>query len=85
MRTNRHDPPYPVGGDDATVGQLIEDLQSIASRYGSSTPVAIPTAEDADYEQAFGPIVLHAVRETSSDDWDLFHVDSTGEAVAVLV
>ena len=69
---------------DLTVGGLMRELQEIASRYGSDTPVVLPTMADADYEQATAPIVMHAEREVGPDDWDLFHVDPTGEAVAVI-
>lgn len=69
---------------DLTVGGLMRELQEIASRYGNDTPVVLPTTADADYEQATAPIILHAKREVAPDDWDLFHVDPTGEAVAVI-
>lgn len=68
-----------------TVGGLMRELQEIASRYGSDTPVTVPTDADADYEQAVAPIVMHARREAIPDDWDLFHGDPTGEAVAVIL
>ena len=67
-----------------TVGGLMRELQEIAFRYGNDTPVAIPTTADADYEQATAPIVMHARRELIPEDWDLFHVDPAGEAVAVI-
>lgn len=28
MRTNRHDPPYPVGGGGAAAGRLIDALRA---------------------------------------------------------
>lgn len=68
-----------------TVGGLTRELQEIASRYGSDTPIVIPSAADADWEQATAPIVLHARREPVPDDWDLFHGDPAGEAVAVIL
>lgn len=68
-----------------TVGGLLRSLQVIAFRYGNDTPVVIPSAADADYEQATAPIVMHAEREVVPDDWDLFHVaQAGGEAVAVI-
>lgn len=67
-----------------TVGGLMHALQEIAFRYGNDTPVVIPTSADADYEQATAPIVMHAERETVPDDWDLFHINPTGGAVAVI-
>lgn len=69
---------------DLTVGGLMRELQEIAFRYGNDTPVILPTTADADYEQATAPIVLHAKREEGPDDWDLFHITPTGEAVAVI-
>lgn len=66
-----------------TVGGLMRELQEIAFRYGN-IPVAIATQADADYEQATAPIVMHAKREFVPDDWDLFHVDPAGGAVAVI-
>lgn len=68
-----------------TVGGLMRELQEIASRYGSDTPVAIPTMADADYEQATAPIIMHAKREAQPGDWDLFHVNPAGNAVAVIL
>lgn len=67
-----------------TVGGLMSELREIAFRYGNDTPVVVHTQADADYEQAVAPIIMHARRETVPDDWDLFHVDPTGEAVAVI-
>lgn len=67
-----------------TVGGLMRELQELAFRYGNDTPVVIPTSADADYEQATAPIIMHAKREEVPDDWDFFHVDPTGEAVAVI-
>lgn len=70
--------------DHLTAGQLVGQLQDIAFRYGNDTPVVIPTMADGDYEQATNPIVMHARRELVPDDWDLFHIDPTGEAVVVI-
>ena len=67
-----------------TVGGLARTLREIADRYGNDTPVVILTSADADYEQATAPIVMHARREVIPGDWDLFHVDPTGEATAVI-
>lgn len=67
-----------------TVGGLMRELQEIAFRYGNDTPVVIPTMEDADYELATFPFIMHAQREAGPDDWDLFRVDPAGEAVAVI-
>ena len=66
-----------------TVGGLMRELQDVAFRYGNDTPVVVPTMAGADYEQATAPIVMHARRETVPNDWDLFHIDPTGEAVMV--
>lgn len=73
-----------MDGDHPTVGGLMRELQKIADRHGNDTPIVVPSATDADYEQAAAPIVMHARREAVPDDWDLFHVDPTGEAVAVI-
>jgi hypothetical protein len=68
-----------------TVGGLMRELQEVTCRYGGDTPVVIATTADAaDYEQATAPIVMHARREPVPGDWDLFHVDPAGEAVAVI-
>lgn len=67
-----------------TVGALMCELQDIAFRYGNDTPIVIPTTADADYEQATAPIVMHARRQPVPGDWDLFHIDPTGEAAAVI-
>lgn len=67
-----------------TVGGLMRTLQDIAFRYGNDTPVVIPSLADADYEQATAPIIMHTRREPVPEDWDLFHVDPTGEVVAVI-
>ena len=70
---------------DLTVGGLMRELQEIAFRYGNDTPVAVPTAADADYEQATAPIVLHARRGPAPDEGDLFHIDRNGAPVAVIL
>lgn len=67
-----------------TVGRLLRDLQGIAFRYGNDTPIVTPAAADADYEQATVPFVIDADREAIPNDWDLFHVAPTGEAVVVI-
>lgn len=67
-----------------TVGGLMRELQEIAAHYGEDTPVTVFSAADADYEQATAPVVMHAKREVVHDDWDLFNIDPTGEAVAVI-
>lgn len=67
-----------------TVGGLMRTLQDIAFRYGNSTPVAIPSLADADYEQATAPFVMHAKREPVPDEWDLFNLDPAGEVVVVI-
>ena len=67
-----------------TVGGLMRALQYIAFRYGVDTPIVLPSSADADYEQATAPIIMHAKREAVPDDWDLFHVDPAGGAVAVI-
>lgn len=66
-----------------TVGGLMREMQEIAFRYGN-IPVVVPTAADADYEQATAPIVMRARRESVPDDWDLFHIDPAGGAVLVI-
>lgn len=66
-----------------TVGGLMGELQEIASRYGD-IPIVLPTMADADYEQSTIPFVMHARREPTPDDWSLFHIDPTGEAVLVI-
>ena len=72
-------------GFNVTVGVLRRQLQEIASQYGDDTPVVTFTGTDADYEQVTVPFVLHAERESVPDDWDLFHVAATGEAVVVIL
>lgn len=67
-----------------TEGGLLRALQDIASRYGDDTPIVVHSPADADYEQATAPIIMHAKREPVPDEWDLFHVDPAGEAVAVI-
>ena len=69
---------------DLTVGSLMRELQEIAFRYGNDAPIVIPTTEDADYEQATAPIIMHAKREEVPDDWDFFDIDPNGEAVVVI-
>lgn len=66
-----------------TVGGLMGELREIAVRYGN-IPVVISTTADADYEQATAPVVVHARRQPVPGDWDLFHIDPTGEATAVI-
>lgn len=66
-----------------TVSGLMGELLEIAFRYGD-IPVVISTTADADYEQATAPVIRYTRRAPVPDDWDLFHVDPTGEAVAVI-
>lgn len=66
-----------------TVSGLMGELQEIAARYGN-IPVVIPTRADADYEQATAPIVMHGKREAVPNDWDLFHIDPSGEPMMVI-
>lgn len=66
-----------------TVDGLMRELQEIADRYGN-VPVVTPTAAGADYEQATVPVVMHAKRKVMHDDWDLFRIAPTGEAVVVI-
>nr|DAW02786.1 MAG TPA: hypothetical protein [Caudoviricetes sp.] len=66
-----------------TVDGLARELQEIADRYGN-IPVVTPTKADADYEQATVPIVMHGRREVVPGDWDLFHIEPSGEPVVVI-
>ena len=85
MRTNRHDPPYPVGGGGATVGQLIDALQSIAVQHGYSTPVVTDTL-NGDYEQCALPFIRRAKRLGESVGWRMYREDPEhGRTVVVLV
>lgn len=85
MRTNRNDPPYPVGGGGATVGQLIDALQSIAVQHGYSTPVVTDTL-NGDYEQCALPFIRRAKRLGESVGWHMYREDPEhGRVVVVLV
>lgn len=85
MRANRSDPPYPVGGGGATVGQLIEALQSIAVQHGYSTPVVTDTL-NGDYEQCALPFIRKAKRLCESVGWHMYREDPEhGRTVVVLV
>lgn len=85
MRTNRSVPPYPVRGGGATVGQLIDALQSVAVQHGYSTPV-VTDAMDGDYEQCALPFVRRAKRIGESFGWRMYHEDPEhGQTVVVLV
>ena len=66
-----------------TVNGLMRELQEIADRYGN-IPVVIPATTDADYEQATVPFIMHTKRKVVHDDWDLFRISPTGEAVVVI-
>lgn len=69
---------------DLTVGGLLRALQDIANRYGNDTPVALPSLSDADYEQATGPIVMHAKADDTTCDWTLFKIDPAGKTIVVI-
>lgn len=85
MRTNHSDPPYPVGGGGATVGQTIDALQKIAVAYGFSTPVVTDTMS-GDYEQCALPMVRKARRIGESVGWHMYREDKeNGRPVVVLV
>lgn len=79
-----HDHGPDRNANGLTIGQIVEQLQDLAARYGNDTPVVIPTTADADYEQVTAPIVMHGRREAVPGDWDLFHIDPTGDPVAVI-
>lgn len=66
-----------------TVDGLMRELREITSRHGN-IPVVVHTLADADYEQATVPIVMHGRREVVPGDWDLFHIEPTGEPVVVI-
>lgn len=85
MRTNRHDPPYPVEGGGATVGQTIDALQKIAVAYGFSTPVVTDTL-DGEYEQCALPFVRKAKCIGESFGWRMYREDPEhGQTAVVLV
>lgn len=67
-----------------TVGGLLRALQDIANRCGYDAPVVLPSLEEADYEQATGPFIMHAKVDDTTYDWPLFKVDPTGEAIVVI-
>ena len=67
-----------------TVGGLLRVLQDIANRHGNDTPIVLPSLEDADYEQATNPFVMHAKLDDTTDDWPLFKIDPDGEAIVVI-
>lgn len=86
MRTNHSDLPYPVGGlGGATVGQLIDALQSVAVQHGYSTPVVTDTL-DGEYEQCALPFVRRAKCIGESFGWHMYREDPEhGQTVVVLV
>lgn len=82
--TPARDSSNTTGVIQLTVGRLLRDLQDVAFRYGNDTPIVVPAAADADYEQAAPVAVVHARRKPVTDDWDLFDGAPDGEAVAVI-
>lgn len=69
---------------DLTVGGLLRALQDIANRYGNDTPVVLPSLMGADYEQATGPVIMHARADNTTCDWTLFKADTAGETVVAI-
>lgn len=85
MRTNRPDLSSLVGGGGATVGQLIDALQSIAAQHGYSTPVVTDTL-NGDYEQCALPIIRRAKCLGEFACWHMYREDlEHGQPVVVLV
>lgn len=85
MRTNRPDLSDLVGGGGATVGQLIDALQSIAVQHGYSTPV-VTDMPSGDYEQCALPFIRRAKCLGESAGWHVYREDPEhGRTVVVLV
>lgn len=85
MRTNRPDLSDPIGGGGATVGQLIDALQSIAAQHGYSTP-AVTDALNGDYEQCSLPFIRRAKCLGERVGWHMYREDPEhGRTVAVLI
>lgn len=85
MRTNHPDPSCLVEGGGATVGLLIDALQSIAAQHGYSTPVVTDTP-NGDYEQCALPFVRRAKCLGELVGWHMYREDPEyGRPVVVLV
>lgn len=67
-----------------TVGRLIEQLQDVASQYGSDTPAAVIGAGGIDYEQADGLLMVNTVKTGRSGGWDQYRADTSGTPMAVI-
>lgn len=70
--------------DNLTVGQLMEQLQDVASEYGSDTAVAVLAGGGVDYEQADGLSVISTVKTGRVGGWDQYRADSDGTPLAVI-
>lgn len=85
MRTNHPDLPSLIEGGGATVGQLIDALQSIAAQHGYSTPVVTDTP-NGDYEQCALPFIRRAKCLGEFVGWHMYREDPEhGHPVVVLV
>lgn len=74
----------PRKGASLTIGQLVEQLQGAAFRYGNDTPVAVVAGGGIDYEQADALSIINTVKTGRVGGWDQYRADRAGTPMAVI-
>lgn len=67
-----------------TIGQLMQQLQDAASRYGDDTPIAVPADGGLGYEQADALSIINTIEAGHVSGWDQYHADPDGTPMAVI-
>lgn len=67
-----------------TIGQLMNQLQDAAFRYGNDTPVAVIAGGGLGYEQADALAVINTVKTGHVGGWDQYRADTDGTPMAVI-
>ena len=74
----------PRRASSLTIGQLMEQLQDAAFRYGNDTPVAVLAGGGIDYERADALAIINTVKTGRVGGWDRYCADRNGAPMAVI-
>lgn len=72
------------GANQLTIGQLMEQLQDAAFRYGNDTPVAVIADGGIGYERGGALTVINATKTGRRGAWDQYQADRDGLPMAVI-
>lgn len=67
-----------------TVGQLMEQLQDAAFRYGNDTPVAVIADGGLGYERGDALSIINTIKTGRRGCWDQYQADRNGTPMAVV-